>query len=83
MHALAPEVQRPTELPPCGEPVLGTCIIHQEECLHDLGLSTRGNTQGSAGHLAVVRRMQVHVAAVAKDVIAEAELSFACARFRI
>ena len=83
MHALAPEVQRPTKLPPCGEPVLDMRIIHQEECLHDLGLSTCGNTWGSTGHLAVVRHMQVRVAAVAEDVIAEAELSFARARFRI
>jgi len=33
MHALAPEVQRPTELPPCGEPVhsigrLDLVILH-------------------------------------------------------
>jgi len=55
----------------------------EEERLHNLGLSTRGNPRGFAGHLAVVRRVQVGVAAVAEDVIAEAELSFARAGSRI
>ena len=82
MHALAPEVQRPTKLPPCGEPVLDTHIVHQFS-LHNLVLSTHGNTRGFAGQFAVVRRVQVRVAAVAEDVIGEAELSFTCARSRI
>jgi len=79
MHTLAPEVQQPTKLPPCSEPVLDMHIIHQFS-LHNLVLSTHGNTWGFTGQFAVVRHMQVRVAAVAEDVIGEAELSFMCAR---